>query len=136
MPLYSLKDLKSKLSSTTSAIPKILGIIKPTGIFRGASLAHRRMTPEQRAELAARWLNGQLLVLPTITLACVVFKTNYASIIKARGRRGNRPHWNMWLGVLARAWSNCDEEQRAAFARAFEPGLWKALERVTDVQHD
>jgi hypothetical protein len=136
MALYSLKDLKSKLSATTSAIPKILKVIKPVGIFRGASIAHRRMGPEQRAELAARWLNGQLLVLPTITLACAVFGTNYPSIVKARGRRGNKPHWNMWLGVLARAWMSCDEEQHAAFARAFEPQLWKALERVADIQSD
>jgi hypothetical protein len=128
--------IKSKPSITTSAIPKILGMFKPTAIFRGASLAHRKMTPEQRAELAARWLNGQLLVMPTIELACAVFRSNYAAVVAARGRRGNRPHWNWWLGVLARAWMNCDEEQRAAFARAFEPSLWKALERVADVQSD
>jgi hypothetical protein len=135
MALYSLKDLKSKLSATTSAIPKILGLTKPVGILRGASIAHRRMGPEQRAELAARWLNGQLLVLPTITIACIVFRTNYASIVKARGRRGNRPHWNWWLGVTTRGWLNLDDEQKAAFAAANEASLWRALERATD-QHD
>jgi hypothetical protein len=125
-------SVKPKPSIATSAIPKILKIIKPAAIFRGASLARRKMSPEQRAELAARWLNGQLLVLPTIELACDVFKTHYAAVVKARGRCGNRPLWNWWLGVTARGWLNLDDEQKAAFAAANEASLWRALERVLD----
>jgi hypothetical protein len=131
-------SVKPKPTTTFSA-PKILKVIKPAAVTRVVSVKHWRskMTQEQRTEQAAKWLDGKLLVLPTITLACVVFRTNYASIIAARsGRRGNKPHWNMWLGFLARAWMSCDEEQRASFACTFESDLWKSLERVTDVQHD
>jgi hypothetical protein len=127
--------LKSKPSITTSA-PKILGVIKPVKIFRGASLAHRKLAPDQAAKGAADWLDGEAFYFPTMTDACRKFGTYYSAVVAARGKRGNRPNPSMWLGILARAWVNCDEEQRAAFARAFEPGLWKALERVIDVQSD
>jgi hypothetical protein len=133
MALYSVRPKRS-IATSTPKIPKI----KPAAVVRAVSVRHWRGKPArgQRAERAANWLNGELLVLPTLSLACAVFGTNYASIIAARGRSGNKPHWNMWLGVLARAWMSCDEEQRASFASTFESDLWKSLERVADVQHD
>jgi hypothetical protein len=128
MALYSVR---AKHSITSSA-PKILGLIKPIKILRGASLAHRKLTPDQAAKRAAGWLDGGLFYFPTVTDACALFGTYYSAVIRVRRRRGNKPRPDMWLGVLARAWVNCDEEQRATFAAAFEPGLWHALEHVVD----
>jgi hypothetical protein len=114
--------LKPKPSITTSA-PKILGVIKPVKIVRGASHGHRKLTPDQAAKGAADWLDGLAFYFPTMTDVCAKFGTYYSAVVKARGKRGNRPRPDMWLGVLSRAWVNCDE-------------LWKALERVADIQTD
>jgi hypothetical protein len=129
MALYSLRPKRS-IATSTPKIPKI----KPAAVVRAVSVRHWRGKPtqEQRAERAANWLNGELLVLPTLSLACSVFGTNYAAVVKARRRPGNRPKSSIWLGLLSRAWMNCSDDEQAAFARAFEPGLWRALEHVVD----
>jgi hypothetical protein len=128
--LAAFYALKPKHSIATSTTPEIVRIVKPAAVTRAVSVKHWRskLTQKQRAERAAKWLNGELLVLPTIGIAGIAFGATYPAIVKARGKLGR-------LGVLARAWTNCDEEQRATFAAAFEPGLWHALEHVAD-QHN
>jgi hypothetical protein len=136
MTLYSMRPQ----ASTAIPTPKI-GVIKPTTVVRAVSIGHLighgQMTPEQCNQGAADWLDGELYVLPSLTLAQSAFPgASYPGIVAARGQQGNRPKDALWLNLLARCWVNTSEAEHAIFASAYEAGLWRALEHVIDVQDD
>jgi hypothetical protein len=128
-------SVKPKVSTTTS-VPRILKVIKPVEVVRGASIAHMKLTSEQGDAMAAAWVAGRVIVHPTIDLACSVFGTSYSSVIKMRGRRGNRPNTSFWLGLAAGGWENLSEAEHVAFAIKYEAELWHALEHLTDFHRD
>jgi hypothetical protein len=127
MALYSLKR---RYSSSSASILNV----EPVGVFRGASIAHRKLGPDEAAAHAASWLDGTIFVEPTIDLACATLKTNYPAVIAARGRRGNRPTTESWLRLTARGWLELSEPERAAFAACFEPSIWQALEGADNLR--
>jgi hypothetical protein len=135
--MKALYSLRPKASSVTSA-PEILRIIKPATVVRAVSIAHHncKLDHDQLAQLGANWLDGTVLMLPSITLVGDFLGVGYAAITEARGKRGNRPDPSMWLGLMARCWLNTSPEEHAIFAAAYEASLWHALECTTDVQRE
>jgi hypothetical protein len=126
------------VSSATSHSSLFTPQIQPLEVVRGASLAHLKgeLDADRRAEGAARWLDGDLLVLPTITQAGSVFNTYHAAIVEARGHGGSSPKPSFWLKLVACGFEHCSDVDRAVFAGAYEAGLWRALERATDKHND
>ena len=103
----------------------------PVTIIRARAIAHSEFEPFELALMAAEWVDNRAIVIPTTELAGQVFGVSRQLICQERRRR---PSALLPLGLLARGWINSSSDERAAFAREFEPEIWSALEFVTD-QH-
>jgi hypothetical protein len=79
--------------------------------------------------MAADWLDGAAMVVPTMKLAAEMFGVSYPLITSMRQDRGWAPV-PMPLGLLTLGWMHATDAERAAFASKFEAEVWRALEHV------
>ena len=102
--------------------------IHPVKTIKAHSLAHFALGTNDRAWLGRKWVDGNVIVVPTVKLASHVFSVSEQLI--ARMKR--TPSTSMSLGCLAWGWLKSSKAERVAFAAEYEAELWAALEHVTD----
>jgi hypothetical protein len=100
--------------------------IEPIEVISAVSLAHRqRIEPWERGRMAAAWVDGRALVIPTVELASNVFGVSYPLIRKERCPA------SLSLKLLAYGWEASTRAERERFIRENLLSVWTAIERVT-----
>jgi hypothetical protein len=95
----------------------------------GQSLAKADRYPQERADLAARWILGCLAIAqPTVTLASWVFRVSPAPI---RAAMAKIEATTIPASPLADAWSLAGADERLQFVRDHLAEVWRLIDVAT-----
>jgi hypothetical protein len=93
--------------------------------LRAASLAHRELPAWHRGQLAAAWVDGRAVLIPTVELASNVFDVSYPLIAKERCPA------SLPLKLLAYGWQASAASERERFLRENLIPVWDTIDRIT-----
>jgi len=116
------------------------GVVVPVRIVKAHSIAHLEVDAGARADMAADWVVGHTIVVPTVKLAGHVFQVSEQLVAGAAKSKG-RPRSTLVsqlqcgsqaLACLVRGWSTASKAECEAFCALYEAEVWGALENVED----
>jgi hypothetical protein len=98
-------------------------------LISGRGLAHRKLTPRKRRELAVGVVNGVYQYQPTQAEIAASFKVPPAELSREKARNGNGHATD--IKAFVQAWHTWSDSERDALVKALGVGsVWDSIARV------